>query len=161
MLCDVERLIGSISALKWNESNALGSDSHFYAELGDYLRSIRGGFILVHRVCPFNGSYTNPDWLKKASDDADLKQSVSDWLGTNVTYYRNGEEKVGQTTLFWFDARRHWDLYQSATNAFEWSPPSLDDFAATDATFGLIAYTNRHENEFFIREKFFKEIRLH
>jgi hypothetical protein len=147
---DPTLLADQIASATWLENNSLGDDPEFYRRLGDFLCDTRGGFLLVQRICPFSGSYTSPFWLQLARAASSSNTHAAHWLGTNVTYYRSGVEKTGRTVLFWFDAKNSRRFFDSVATAFEWAPPNLDDFAATTHSCSLLAYSNRHENEFMV-----------
>ncbi len=138
----------------WLEAPGLGTSSVFYMFLCDLLFAEKGSFSIVLRTNPFQGPYTDHGWIQQWHDVPCEIASLPDWLGTNVTYYRNGLEECGSTEIRTYHTDSSTEkLLLSAQTIFSWAPPVPDDFAAYSQEGKLFLYANRHESEVFIRKK--------
>jgi hypothetical protein len=134
---------------RWVSCNFVGTDALIYSQIFKHLSKTNGYFALVLRINPFHGPYTATTWDQQHGKVMHEECVVPNWLGTNVSYYHKGLEKPGQTILQIFNAdQTNYCLYHSVQSVFEWRPPRPDDFACFDSNYNLIAYANRHEEEF-------------
>ena len=135
----------------WHQVDSLGHSRAFYRALKVYLCSVGGYFSVVCRTSPFSGPYTSPKEYEFATMFPCYYFDIPTWLGTNVTYFKNGEEAVGTTQLLVFEAELCSELLESVDAVFNWAPPKPDDFAFFDAKLDLLGFSNRHEDELRIR----------